>query len=220
MPRRAKKKIRAVLFDWDGTLLNSYEADASAYQAMFEEMGIAWTLEDLAEHYSPNWYDVYRAAGLAESRWEAADRSWRTHYTRHKPKMMRGARALLAELRKKYALGLVTSGDRERVTGQLREFRLLRTFSARVCGDDTEHKKPHPEGLVKALRAMQVDAAECVYVGDTREDMLMARSAGVRTMGIAGPFPTAERLKESRPDVLLESLAELAEALRRLARAW
>ena len=45
-----QNKIEGVLFDWDGTLLNSYAADSAAYLAMFREMGIAWTLEDLARH--------------------------------------------------------------------------------------------------------------------------------------------------------------------------
>lgn len=59
-----KLNVRGVLFDWDGTLVDSYAADSSAYLAMFREMGITWGLEELAQHYSPNWYDVYRAADL------------------------------------------------------------------------------------------------------------------------------------------------------------
>jgi HAD superfamily hydrolase (TIGR01509 family) len=218
MPNYRKGRILGVLFDWDGTLLNSYAADSAAYLAMFEEMGIAWGLKDLARHYSPNWYDVYRAAGLQESRWAAADLSWRTQYANHKPKLISGARALLTGLRKKYSLGLVTSGDRDRVMRQLRELRLLRTFSARVCGGDTVNKKPHPEPLETALRAMKLNAQDCVYAGDTREDIQMARSAGVRTIGVIGPFPTARRLKQSRPDLLLPSLLELPAALRKLQR--
>src|SRR5271156_3291193 len=182
MPRPKKRKILGVLFDWDGTLLNSYEADSAAYLAMFKEMGIAWDLRDLAQHYSPNWYDVYRAAGLQESRWKDADLSWRAQYASHKPKLIKGTRLLLGALRQEYELGLVTSGDRDRVTRQLRDFCLLRTFSARVCGDDTTNKKPHPEPLQTALRTMQLNAQDCVYVGDTREDVQMARSAGVQTI--------------------------------------
>jgi HAD superfamily hydrolase (TIGR01549 family) len=218
MPRSKKRKISGVLFDWDGTLLDSYHADSSAYLAMFEEMGIAWGLEDLARHYSPNWYDVYGAAGLDRSRWDDADRAWRKAYALHRPGLLPGARPVLAALGKQYALGLVTSGDRDRVLRQLREFRLIRTFRVRVCSGDTENKKPHPEPLLCALEGMSLAPEDCVYVGDTREDVLMARRAGVRTVGIVGPFPTAKRLKLSRPDVLLSSLLELPAALRRLAK--
>ena len=216
MPASQKRKILGVLFDWDGTLLNSYAADSAAYLAMFQQMEIAWGLEDLAQHYSPNWYNVYRAAGLTESRWASADLAWRAEYATQRPQLLPGARRLLEELRKHYPLGLVTSGDRDRVLRQLRQFRLLRTFSARVCSGDTIKKKPHPAPLRLALRTMQLSPRDCVYVGDTREDVLMARRAGVRTIGITGPFPTARKLKLSRPDVLLSSLSELPAALRRL----
>jgi HAD superfamily hydrolase (TIGR01549 family) len=216
MPRSKKRKILGVLFDWDGTLLNSYEADSAAYLAMFRQMEIAWGLEDLARHYSPNWYNVYRAAGLHQSRWVDADLAWRAEYATQKPKLLTGARSLLADLHKQYQLGLVTGGDRGRVLRQLRQFRLLRTFSVLVCSDDTVEKKPHPEPLRLALRTMQLSAQDCVYVGDTREDIHMARRAGVRTIGVMGAFPTAQKLKRSRPDVLLSSLRELPAALRKL----
>lgn len=218
MPRVKKRNILGVLFDWDGTLVDSYQADAAAYLAMFQAMGIAWGPEDMAKHYSPNWYNVYRAAGLHESRWAAADLSWRAHYATQSPQLLSGARSLLANLRKKYTLGLVTSGDRDRVLRQLRIFRLLRTFPVRVCSGDTLEKKPDPEPLRLALRTLQLEPQDCVYVGDTREDVHMARRAGVRTIGIMGPFPTARKLKLSRPDVLLASLSELPGALRKLQR--
>jgi HAD superfamily hydrolase (TIGR01509 family) len=218
MPRVKKRKIQGVLFDWDGTLLNSYEADAAAYLAMFQAMDIAWGLDDLAQHYSPNWYNVYRAAGLHESRWEAADLAWRAHYATQRPQLLAGARTLLTNLRKTYTLALVTSGDRNRVMRQLRAFRLLRTFPVRVCSGDTPEKKPHPEPLRLALRTLKLQPQDCVYVGDTREDVHMARRAGVRTIGIMGPFLTARKLKLSRPDVLLASLNELPAALKKLQR--
>ena len=62
MKARANTPLRGVLFDWDGTLIDSYHADTSAYLTMFKELGIAWGLEELERHYSPNWYQVYRAA--------------------------------------------------------------------------------------------------------------------------------------------------------------
>jgi beta-phosphoglucomutase-like phosphatase (HAD superfamily) len=85
MPAKRKHTIEGVLFDWDGTLINSYQADTSAYLAMFREMGIAWGIEDLEKHYSPNWYHVYRAAGLPKKQWAEADRAWRTHYAKQRP---------------------------------------------------------------------------------------------------------------------------------------
>ena len=218
MTAKKTQSIRGVLFDWDGTLLNSYEADTAAYLAMFRKMGIPWGVEELERHYSPNWYRVYRAAKLPRSRWDDADRAWREQYANHKPKLLAGARRVLLRLGTRHELGLVTSGDRERVARQLREFRLTGVFAARVCSGDTLRKKPHPDPLRLALRQMQLDPLDCLYVGDAPEDIEMARRAGVRAIAVLGPFPTEKRLRAAKPQFLLESIEELPDALERLRR--
>jgi len=218
MKSRSPSRLRGVLFDWDGTLLNSYAADTAAYLAMFREMQIPWGLPELGAHYSPNWYRVYRAAKLPRSKWDAADQAWRANYAKQSPKLLPGARRVLVQLARHHALGLVTSGDRDRVHRQLRDFRLWEHFAARVCSGDTRLRKPHPAPLRLALRHMRLHPAETVYVGDSPEDLQMARSAGVRAaIAVLGPFPTEKRLRAAKPDLLLESIAELPAALRRFA---
>jgi HAD superfamily hydrolase (TIGR01509 family) len=216
MAKQQKRQVEGVLFDWDGTLIDSYHADTSAYLAMFKEMGIGWGLKELEKNYSPNWYQVYRAAKLPRKLWNDADRLWRAHYAKHRPKLISGVRRVLVRLLGKHSLGLVTSGDRDRVLRQLREFRLTRVFSARVCSGDTLRKKPHPEPLRLALRQMELQPPSCVYVGDSPQDVEMARSAGVLAIGVLGPFPTERRLRAARPEFLIRSLEELPDVLRRL----
>lgn len=214
-----KNAIEGVLFDWDGTLLNSYRADSAAYLAMFRAMGIPWGLEELALHYSPNWYHVYRAAKLPRRRWDEADRVWRKQYANHRPRLLAGARRVLGQLGRSHQLGLVTSGDRNRVHRQLRAFGLTRTFAARVCSGDTTQRKPHPAPLRLALQQMCLEPGACVYVGDSPEDLEMARRAKVRAIAVLGPFPTEKRLRAAKPDLLLESITDLPEALRAFADA-
>jgi len=218
MTAKRKRSIEGVLFDWDGTLINSYRADASAYLAMFKELEISWGIEELEKNYSPNWYEVYRAAGLPRRRWADADRAWRAHYAKHRPKLIAGARRVLANLGGAHPLGLVTSGDRDRVTRQLREFRLTTLFAARVCSGDTLRKKPHPDPLRLAMRQMKLDPSACVYVGDAPQDVEMARRASVRAIGVLGPFPTERRLRAARPEFLIGSIEELPDVLKRLLR--
>ena len=206
---RAKKPLAGVLFDWDGTLINSYHADSQAYLGMFRELGSNWGLAELEMHYSPDWYAVYRAAGIPEEHWDNANDLWRIHYAKHPSKLVAGARRVLQRLARKHALGLVTSGDRDRVMRQLREFALTRTFRARVCGGDTVEKKPHPAPLLMALRQMKLAPEECVYVGDTPEDLEMAAAAGMRAIAFLGPFPTEKRLRAAKPQFLLNRLEEL-----------
>jgi len=213
--KSSSHSLRGVLFDWDGTLLNSHAADTVAYLAMFRAMGIPWGLEELETHYSPNWYIVYRAAKLPKHKWEAADRTWRENYANQKPRLIAGARGVLKKLSARHSLGLVTSGDRDRVHRQLKLFDLFHTFSARVCAGDTKERKPHPAPLQLALRRMHLNPADSVYVGDAPEDLAMARSAGVRAaIAVLGPFPTEKRLRAAKPDALLESIQELPRALK------
>src|SRR5215468_9463287 len=107
MAGEQKPCLQGVLFDWDGTLLDSYHADTSAYLAMFKEMGITWGPAELEKHYSPNWYQVYRAAKLPRRLWNDADRAWRMQYEKHRPKLISGARCVLEAVRKKHRVGLV-----------------------------------------------------------------------------------------------------------------
>ena len=213
----AQFATRAVLFDWDGTLLNSYDADLRAYLSMFHAMGINWTERDLARHYSPNWLRVYRAVRLPRSKWSEADRLWTRAYKLENPPLLAGARRVVRLLAQKFDLGIVTSGNRPRVRRQLRQLELASYFSACVCSEDASRRKPHPAPLQLALKRLRRAPEHCVYVGDTAEDIEMARRAGVRAIGVLGPFPTAARLRAAKPEVLLNSVQELPQYLRSMS---
>jgi phosphoglycolate phosphatase len=70
-------------------------------------------------------------------------------------------------------------------------------------------KKPHPEGLVRCLESLGVEPGHAAYVGDSPEDIEMARAAGVRSVAIPGAYPNREALLAAKPDVILRSLVEL-----------
>jgi len=204
-----------VLLDWDGTLLNSYAADQRAYLAMFRGMGVEWGVREIDRHYSPDWYQVYRAARISRPDWKRADRMWRAAYRSERPALLSGARAAVRILERRFVLGLVTAGSRGRVRQQLRDLGLEDLFSVRVFSEDSPRKKPHPAPLQIALKLLRAKPEDCVYVGDSAEDIEMARRAGVRAIGVLGPFPTAGRIRAAEPDLLLRSIRDLPRHLRR-----
>ncbi len=218
MPPRSVRQLQAVLFDWDGTLLDSFDADSSAYLAMFRELGIPWGLKELAIHYTPNWHRVYRAAKIPRLKWDLADKLWAKNYAHHEPKLVSSARSVLSWVTRRYHVGLVTSGDRARVLRQLRYFGLTRVFATRVCSGDTPEKKPHPAPLRLALKQMCLKPSACVYVGDSPHDLEMSERAGVRAIAVIGRFPTEAGLRAANPEFLLNSLKELPATLKSLEK--
>ncbi len=201
--------VRAVLLDWDGTLLDSYHADSGAYLRVFRSLGIPWGLEEFARHYSPDGHAICRAAGIPSHRYEEIDELWRRHYRPEEARLVAGARAVLRRLERRFALALVTSGDRVRVMKQLRLLGLRRHFQVCVCAEDAPRRKPHPAPLRAAMRRLRLTPAQCLYAGDTAEDVEMSRSARVSVVGVLGPFPTHARLRAARPDALISSVRQL-----------
>jgi HAD superfamily hydrolase (TIGR01509 family) len=198
-----------VLFDWDGTLLDSFDADAQAYIHMFAALGMTWSIAELKRHYSPNWHNVYRAARLPRAKWEEADRLWMQFYKKQQPDLQPGARRVLSTLERRFTLALVSSGSRARVRRQLREHEVAAMFRAKVCSEDAPRRKPHPAPLRTALDLLRISANVCVYVGDAPEDIEMAHRAGVRAIGVLGGSPVPERLRAASPDALIETIREL-----------
>jgi phosphoglycolate phosphatase-like HAD superfamily hydrolase len=86
-------------------------------------------------------------------------------------------------------------------------------FATAVCGGETARRKPHPEPLLVALDRLGLAPGECAYVGDSPEDMTMAKAAGAFAVGIPGGFPNRQALTASAPDLLVPSLDAAVEAL-------
>jgi pyrophosphatase PpaX len=207
--------LRAVLYDWDGTLVDSAEKSYRCYVKVFSTFGIAYDHASYQKTYSPDWYQTYEAVGLPRDRWPEADALWTRSYEQEPSTLLPGARAALERIARGGTVqGLVSSGEANRVRRELREHALERFFGgAVVCGGDTERRKPHPEPLLVGLEKLGVEAAEAVYVGDSPEDVAMAKAAGVRAVGIPGGFPNREALAASGPDLLAPSLEAAVDAL-------
>ncbi len=180
--------LRAVLFDLDGTLLDSFSGHFAAYQVTFKHFGLSACLEDLLRVYSPDWLAVYRAMGLPEQHWAEADAIWLAEAARHAPQLFPGAQELLGTLQAHYTLGLVTSGSSERVRRDLARNGLDGCFQVVVTGGDVCRPKPDPEGLLQALQQMGIAPCQAVFVGDAAADALMAQAAGVAFIGMLTQF--------------------------------
>jgi pyrophosphatase PpaX len=215
MPRMAGANgRRAVLFDWDGTLVDSAERTFRCYARVFGVFGIAFDRSDFERTYSPDWYRTYAAIGLPEEDWAEADARWIACYETEPSELVAGARIALERLSASgVTLGLVSSGDGARVRTEIAALELEPLFKVAVCGGETARRKPHPEPLLVALERIGTAPAECAYVGDSPEDVVMAQAAGAFAVGIPGGFPNRDALVASSPDLLAPSLEAAVAAL-------
>jgi phosphoglycolate phosphatase-like HAD superfamily hydrolase len=82
-------------------------------------------------------------------------------------------------------------------------------FQVVVCNDDTVNKKPHPEGLERAMQAMRKGPESCSYVGDSPEDIEMGKRARMLAVGVPSAYPGSKRLQSAQPDIYVESIVEI-----------
>jgi len=202
--------ITTLLFDWDGTIVDSAHLGLAAFEKTFDELGVPFAHAVYEATYSPNWYSTYEALGLPKDRWEVADELWIRHYGEQAAPLIEGVGETLLSLHDKgYRLAVVTSGTRSRVCREVEQSILSDAFAVMICNEDIVNKKPHPEGLERAIRTMGVEPSECAYVGDAPEDIEMGRRGNVMTIGVRSAYPSSARVLNAKPDLYLERLKEL-----------
>ena len=163
-----------------------------------------------ARTYSPNWYHTFRCMGLAEEHWAEADERWLAFFAEEKIELIDGAGDVIAAITGRgIAAGIVTSGSKDRVVRELHAYGLASHFSHCVFGSDVANKKPHPEGLLVCLERLGVHADDAMYVGDSPEDIAMAKAAGVFSIAVPGGYPNREALVAVGADVVVGSIREV-----------
>src|SRR6185436_14210281 len=207
---RRTESISTILFDWDGTVVDSAQLGLVAYEKSFAALGVPFDHEAYRAVYSPNWLSVYEGLGLPKEHWQRADELWTQHYDEQRAELIKGAGETVAEIRQKgYRLGVVSSGNDCRVNREIDELGLGGFFEVVVCHEQVRNRKPHPEGIEIALRKLGVAPTQAAYVGDSPEDIQTGKSANVTTVGVRSSYPTSWKLQSAEPDIYLESLADL-----------
>ena len=179
-----------VIFDWDGTLMDSTALIASCIQQACREMGLAVPPESEAkwviglgflqsvEHVAP---------GLDRSRGLELAQSYRRHFVarEHEAPLFAGIPQLLSELRARdRRLAVATGKARRGLDRVLASSGLAPYFEATRCADEG-FPKPHPDMVLRLLDETGVDASRAVMVGDTTHDLELASNAGVDAVAVS-----------------------------------
>ena len=203
-----------VVFDWDGTVVDSTAMIARSIQKAAADLGLRVPSLERASHViGLGLRDALAAAvpDLAADRVEAFTERYRHHYIAIEREIVlfSGIRELLVELTESGAVLAVATGKSRR--GLDRSFAatgLGMFFTASRCADET-HPKPHPAMLHEITAALAMSRQRTVMIGDTTHDLAMARSAGTASIGVTyGAHPRAQ-LEAEGALALVDDVAEL-----------
>ena len=214
MPEFQPRRLRLIVFDWDGTLADSTAIIADAIRAACGDIGIdvpdptaaryviGLGLADALRHVAP---------GLPVARHPELAARYRHHYLARDGEipLFEGARELLEGLDAAgYYLAVATGKTRVGLDRSLRHHGLQRRFHATRCGDEGL-PKPHPDMLLHVLATTGVNADATLMIGDTVHDLDLARNAGAHALAVSYGAHDSAGLASRAPLALVDSIAAL-----------
>ncbi len=205
--------IRGVVFDLDGTLIDSYDAIAESLNAALEAEGLAPLGVEQVRGMVGLGLETLIGRAMGEDRVERGVRHFRERYERicfeRTSLLPEVAHTLDALYRRGYRMA-VASNKPSHFGWRLLEGLHVRKYLDTVLGPDVvKHKKPHPEMLQRAMQAMRVGVGETLYVGDMEVDVETARAAGVPVVVVPTGSRSKEALERSGADGLIGSFKDL-----------
>jgi HAD superfamily hydrolase (TIGR01509 family) len=209
------RRIRAVVFDLDGVLVDSERLWDEVREQLARERGGRWhdrAQADMMGMSSTEWSRyMHDVIGLAESPAEINAEVVQRLLGRYRESLPLLPRAVEAveRLAAVWPLGLASSSNRPVIDAVLEQAGIAPYFRATVSSEEVEHGKPAPDVYLEAARRLDVDPAACAAVEDSRNGIRSARAAGMRVIAIPNPhYPPSEDVL-ALADVVCDSLDEL-----------
>ncbi len=209
---------RLLVFDWDGTIIDSASAIVDCICAAARDTGIEVPPRERASHtIGLGLHDALRFAvpELPPERYADFVEHYRQHFRACEDSMQlfAGMRNLLDELSKKHRLAIATGKSRRGLNRALEAGNLKAYFTASRCADET-NPKPHPAMLLELMEELKAPREQTLMIGDTSHDLEMARAAGVDALAVTYGAHAAEGLRACAPLACFSSVKELKEWLK------
>jgi phosphoglycolate phosphatase len=219
---RAGDPPAALLFDLDGTLLDSLPDLATAVDRMLAELGFApagidrvrgWIGDGARQLVHESLLFAHGGRGSGERELSAALDVYMRHYAAcctERSQLFAGVReALEVWHRRGIAMACVTNKGTRFTAPLLDHFDLHALLPVVVCGDTLPQRKPDPAPLLLACRQLNVVPAQAAMIGDSRNDVLAARAAGMPVVCVGYGYNHGRPIAEEQPDRIVDSLLEL-----------
>ncbi|MEF3191959.1 MAG: HAD family hydrolase [Campylobacterales bacterium] len=188
-----------VLFDLDGTLIDSTEAIVESFGVAFEQFGVSPPDQlEIKQQIGHTLHDMFRVLGVKEELVEAHVQAYKAHYrmiASEKTTLLPRAREAL-ELAANFArLGVVTTKTGRYSKEILEHLGVMAYFETLVGFEDVTFPKPHPEPILTALERMGCEVSPQAWmIGDTPLDIMSANSAGISHIAVVSGYASHEEL--------------------------
>lgn len=213
-------RIKALCFDVDGTLSDTddlYVQKITRFLPRFLVRDPDLTARRLvmwAEAPGNALLGLTDTIGLDDEM--AALIEWISRHRTHSSKkflLIPGVDEMLAQLKGRYPMAVVSARDEKGTLRFLEQFDLAKYFDVVVTGQSAKYTKPYPDPILFAAKKMNIQPAECLMVGDTIVDMRAGKSAGAQTVGVLCGFGEEHELLRMGADLILKHTAELVNTL-------
>lgn len=205
-------RFKGVLFDLDGTLLDTNDLIIKSFQHTIRTHFQQEVDVNIVRSYFGK---PLRAAleYLGPGREEEMIHTYRAYNLQHHDELAKIFSGVVETIQALYnagvALGIVTSKTRVTALRGLKLFDLDKYFAVVVGYEECKNHKPHPEPVQLALAQLGLAPGQCLMVGDSPFDLISAKSAGVKTAAVRWSELPFEKLQAENPDYILNSMADL-----------
>jgi len=212
--------VRVILFDLDGTLIDSTEAILESFDVAFTTFNKKTPSESEIKKLIGLPLDVmFRNLGIEEGVWDYV-KAYKKHYreiSTKKTRLLPLAKEAIDEAIKFARLGIVTTKTALYSKELLEHFGIIKYFEVLIGRENVEKPKPHQEPLLKALHQMNAQKEATWMIGDTCLDMVSAKEAGVKYIGVRWEYENEENMRKCtkiiKPNVF-EAVQYIRENLR------
>jgi pyrophosphatase PpaX len=211
-----KNNINTILFDLDGTLIDTNELIISTYLHTLEKYFPGkYKRQDVLPFLGPTLHEVFGA--MDPDRVEEMVLEYRTYNLANHDALVKefvGVMETIETLKKKgYKLAIVTTKREDVAFKGLRLMKLDSFFDVMIAYDHVKKVKPDPEPIFLALEKLDSKPEETLMVGDNFHDVLAGKNAGTKTAGVAWTIKGRAYLAKYEPDYMLENMTDLLSIL-------
>jgi HAD superfamily hydrolase (TIGR01662 family) len=224
--KQKKLKVGAVIFDLDGTLIDSIDIYFTIVEKALERLKLPPvsrnTILAAAESEDFNWELILPQEVLSRKD-KIIDKAWGVineiapRMFEDQMELIQGADTIVENLSSNgLKIGLVTSSQKQYLEIKMQPLKqagVEELFEVIITTDDVLKRKPAPDPLITCAQQLDMRPGNCVYIGDTATDIKAGKAAGMRTIGVLTGFDDHAILEKEKPDAIMKSVRNLLEVI-------